>query len=223
MSICFIKGLVLILPVSKKEELLKLANDANPRVRAVAIQELGEITDGSLAPVLLDALGDPAWQVRVEAVRSLAKHNTPVVIPALQPCLEDESVEVRQVTRDAIRMLRHKQRAGHLLPEIERSIPRVLQDVKFPKWLGKVELVFALVASTFMLISTIRFLTVILWSDRTTGDIMWSILLVFVMVGTFLLVFVVAGILQSHLRFREMFNHIKQKPWQRFVEIIFII
>ena len=208
--------------VSKKEELLKLARDANPRVRAAAIRDLGEIMDGSLAPVILDALEDPEWEVRLEAVINLTKHNTPVVIPALQPHLEDDSVEVRQVTRDAIRMLRQQERAHRFPREVDRRLPRTLQEMNFPNWMGKIELAFAYVASIFMLFSIIRFLNTNLWADSATGEILWSLTILCVILGAFLLVFVVIGMLQSHLRVREVIAFIKAKPWQRLVEIIFI-
>ncbi len=208
--------------MSKKEELIKLARDSNPRVRAAAIRELGIITDASLAPVLLDALEDPAWEVRVEAVTSLANQGTPVVIPALQSRLEDDAVEVRQVTRDAIRVIRQKQHTYHLPRDIERLLPPSTEKISWPAWMGTAEFSFAIVAAIFMLLSTIRFLTVNVWADRTTGDVMWMVLLLCVIIGVFLFVFVVSGILQVHLRLKDIFSLIKARPWRRLVEIIFV-
>jgi hypothetical protein len=220
--IYFIKVLAFKSYVSKKEELIKLAHDSNPRVRAAAIRELGLVTDGSLAPVLLDALEDPAWEVRVEAVTSLANQGTPVVIPALQPRLEDDAVQVRQVTRDAIRVLRQKQRMHHLPREVERLLPPNTERISWPAWMGTVEFSFALVAAIFMLLSTIQFLTKIVWADSATSGVLWTALLLCVIVGVFLFVFVVSGILQVHLRLKDVFSLIKAKPWRRLVEIIFV-
>ncbi len=208
--------------MSNKDELIELARDTNPQVRAAAIRELGHVADATIAPVLLDALEDPAWEVRAEAVTSLANQGTPVVIPALQPRLEDDAVEVRQLTRDAIRTIRQKQRMQHLPREIERRLPQVSEELAWPAWMGKVEFSFAVVASSFMLLSTIRFLTVNVWSDYATGGVLWMMILLCVIIGIFLLVFVVSGILQVHLRLKDVFSLIKAKPWRRLVEIIFI-
>lgn len=209
--------------MSKKEELLQLARDVNPQVRAAAIRELGLVRDAALAPVLLDALEDPAWVVRAEAVKSLAKQGTPVVIPALQPRLEDDSADVRQFTRDAIRILRQKQRAPHLLHEVEHMLPRERTQITWPAWMGKVEISFATVASIFMLLSIIRFLTVNAWADTTTGGVLWNTILLCLLIGIFLFVFVIAGILQVHLGLRDVWTLIKEKPWRRLVEIIFLV
>ncbi len=209
--------------VSNNDDLIRLAHDNNPQVRAAAIRELGLVTDAAVAPVLLDALCDPAWGVRVEAVKSLAKQGTLVVIPALQPCLEDDSVEVRQVTRDAIRRLRQKQRPPQLFHEVGQIYPEERTQINWPAWMGKVEISFAMVASIFMFLSTIRFLIGNAWGDLNTGGVLWNVVLICLILGLFFFVFVIAGMLQVHLRLRDIWSLLKEKPWQRLVEIIFVV
>ncbi len=209
--------------MSSKDELIRLSRDKDPQVRAAAIRELGLVIDADFAPVLLDALEDPAWEVRAEAVKSLSKQGTPAVIPALQPLLEDDSAEVRQLTRDTIRFLRQKHRTPHLLDEIRQALPQGQAQITWPAWMGKVEIGFATVASIFMVLSTIRFLTVNAWADYTTGDLLWDIILICLILGIFLFVFVIAGILQVHLRMRDVWTLLKEKPWRRLVEIIFVV
>ncbi len=209
--------------MSNKDDLIRLARDVNPQVRAAAIRELGLVTDADFAPVLLDALEDPVWEVRAEAVKSLAKQGTPIVIPALQPRLEDDSVEVRQVTRDALRLLRQKQRAPRLLDEVGRLLPQERTQITWPAWMGKVEIGLAIVASTFMFLSTIRFLIGNAWGDLNMGGVLWNVVLICLILGIFFLVFVIAGILQVHLRLRDIWSLLKEKPWRRLVEIIFVV
>ncbi len=209
--------------VSNKDELIRLSRDANPQVRAAAIRELGRVTDADFAPILLDALEDSEWMVRVEAVKALANQGTPVIIPALQPRLEDDSAEVRQVTREAIRSLRQKQRTPDLLRGLNKLLPQERTQITWPTWMGKVEISFATVASLFMMLSTIRFLTVNAWADNTTGDVLWNAILICLILGIFFFVFVIAGVLQVHLRMRDAWSLLKEKPWRRLVEFIFVI
>ncbi|WP_151448545.1 HEAT repeat domain-containing protein [Lacisediminimonas profundi] len=84
--------------------LIHLANsDPDPEVRRAAVGAIGLATDASDANVLaslLQALQDPAWQVREEAATTLGKLKLAGSLNALLDALEDSYWQVRQrVTR----------------------------------------------------------------------------------------------------------------------------
>jgi Succinate dehydrogenase/fumarate reductase, flavoprotein subunit len=75
--------------------LRELARDADPLVRAAALESAGA-TGAPLEEEALRGLRDPAWQVRVGAVRSLAAAAPEVAVEPLVGALADANLDVRK-------------------------------------------------------------------------------------------------------------------------------
>ncbi|TVQ48896.1 MAG: HEAT repeat domain-containing protein [Gloeocapsa sp. DLM2.Bin57] len=88
------------------EPLLTVVKDTNVNVRVIAIEALGSFGAPTLTPILLDALTDLAAVVRKEAVIALglrvSVREEEELIRALQPLLQDVSLEVCQQTAIAL-------------------------------------------------------------------------------------------------------------------------
>jgi len=209
--------------VLEEEELVKHTGDANPAVRAAAIQELGLLNDQSLGPVFLKAINDPAWQVRLEGLTSLANLGSPAAIVAIRPLLEDDHPSVRQLARDAINVLRKTQRFEKILTASQPRIARSYANLDWPAWMGRVEIIFATISAIFSLLFTIYFLVVDAWANFTLGDELYLLSFILLIAGIIFLMFVVAGILQARPHFQEILGIIKDKPWRRLIGFIFLI
>ena len=83
--------------------LRRLADDADPLVRAAALQATGEIgCPGELTGVALDAMADTAWQVREGAAKALGGADPELAVSALTVATRDANLDVR---RAAVRSL----------------------------------------------------------------------------------------------------------------------
>ena len=65
---------------------------SDPRVRAAAAERLRQLGDRSALPLLLDALADPAAQVRVNATLALTEMRDPGAVEPLVALLKDDDV-----------------------------------------------------------------------------------------------------------------------------------
>ncbi|WP_026303181.1 fumarate reductase/succinate dehydrogenase flavoprotein subunit [Jongsikchunia kroppenstedtii] len=86
-----------------------LATDRDPLVRAAALSAMAGLADAEADhPLLMKALGDSAWQVRVGAARGLASAPAPapadVVVDALVTTLRDPHGDVRKAAAATLRL-----------------------------------------------------------------------------------------------------------------------
>jgi HEAT repeat protein len=72
-------------------------------MRAMAAFALAELADPAAHEAMLDALGDPAWQVRVEAVHYLGAMRLPSDRDVLLGMRADRHVVVRDAATEATR------------------------------------------------------------------------------------------------------------------------
>ncbi|MEV6598691.1 fumarate reductase/succinate dehydrogenase flavoprotein subunit [Actinoplanes sp. NPDC051346] len=83
--------------------LRRLSADADPLVRAAALQAAGEIgCHGELAAVAVDAMVDEVWQVREGAAKALGGAEPELAVPPLTAATRDANLDVR---RAAVRSL----------------------------------------------------------------------------------------------------------------------
>ncbi|WP_157245109.1 fumarate reductase/succinate dehydrogenase flavoprotein subunit [Nonomuraea typhae] len=73
----------------------KLAADADPLVRAAALESSGAV-GAPLETLAVRAMDDPAWQVRVGAARALAAAGPGTAVPPLVAALADANLDVRK-------------------------------------------------------------------------------------------------------------------------------
>lgn len=83
-------------------ELVRLARDDDPNVRAAAVETLGSIGDGESAAAANDLLADPVWYVRAHAARALGVLRAEATAPAVAGLLSDESWWVRFAAKEAL-------------------------------------------------------------------------------------------------------------------------
>jgi len=95
-------------------------DDPSPAVRAAALRRLQELDSESALPELLDALGDPAPEVRRAAAESLASVG-PSAIPALRRTADSESGDSARTAIAALGLLGEPARAD--LEEIATGHP----------------------------------------------------------------------------------------------------
>jgi HEAT repeat protein len=86
------------------EPLLKVIDDPNVEIRAIAIEALGSFHDERIIPVLLEALKDRAAGVRKEAAIALGIRGpmNPQLVEPLKPLLYDIRLEICQQTAIAL-------------------------------------------------------------------------------------------------------------------------
>jgi HEAT repeat protein len=83
--------------------LIKLAWDADPNVRAAAVETLGTRTGPDVAAALLATIDDGEWFVRVHAARAVGHVLGAEAAPSLTRLLADERWWVRTAAKDALR------------------------------------------------------------------------------------------------------------------------
>ena len=98
------------------EELLVLASDSLPEVRASAARALGNTTTSYTLPALESLAGDPEWFVRLRAVVALGQLDNVGKISILLRSLCDANRHVRQ-------------RAAWALARMEPQLDQILEDV----------------------------------------------------------------------------------------------
>jgi HEAT repeat protein len=86
---------LLELGVAAIPELHRIVGHEDPPVRSIAITVLGLVGDSGDAGLAIDALRDPAAEVRAAAARALGRIGTPAAEPALRAALDDRVHFVR--------------------------------------------------------------------------------------------------------------------------------
>jgi HEAT repeat protein len=86
-----------------QSSLLGLTRDADPNVRAAAVETLGGRGGDGVAEATLSLLEDPAWFVRVHAARAAGHVLGATAGPALTRLLADSRWWVRTAAKDALR------------------------------------------------------------------------------------------------------------------------
>ena len=99
------------------EELISLANDASPEVRASAARGLPKLHPSIAVPVLTDLAADDSWFVRLRAAVALGSMGAPDAIEPLIGMLCDSNRLVRQ--RAAAALVR---RSNHLQKILENAV-----------------------------------------------------------------------------------------------------
>jgi HEAT repeat protein len=119
------------------DELIALATDADPNVRAAATESLGARSDPGALAAVRPRLADEVWFVRVHACRALGQLGSPGDAPILASMLGDPWWWVRAAAKDALRSLGLSV-AATLLPQLEsddafvrNGAAEVLQDIGF--------------------------------------------------------------------------------------------
>ncbi len=82
-----------------------LAEDPDPRVRAAAVQQLGDSGSHWAVRGLIDALGDAEPEVVLRAIEALEFEGDESVVPNLEPLLDHRDLAIREATRDALESL----------------------------------------------------------------------------------------------------------------------
>ncbi len=97
-----VKALAQIRHLDTIEPLLKIVNDSNPEIRAIALECLGSFHQKPLIPIFTQALNDPVSTVRKEAIIALGIQSELTaelnIIQNLKPLLYDINLEICQQT-----------------------------------------------------------------------------------------------------------------------------
>ncbi|MDJ0844408.1 HEAT repeat domain-containing protein [Crocosphaera sp.] len=97
-----VKALAYIRHSDTIEPLLKVVNDPNPEIRAIALECLGSFHQKQLIPIFIQALNDPVSTVRKEAIIALGMQSELTtefnIIQCLKPLLYDINLEICQQT-----------------------------------------------------------------------------------------------------------------------------
>ncbi|MEP0958030.1 HEAT repeat domain-containing protein [Microcoleus sp. FACHB-1515] len=120
--------------------LLEVVQDADPQIRAAAIEALSSFHDVRIPPVLLNALGDIAAPVRREAIVGLGFHQqlADAIVPRLQACLYDFNLEVCRQAAIALGRLQSPAAADALfalLRSPHTPIPLQVETVRALNWI----------------------------------------------------------------------------------------
>jgi HEAT repeat protein len=99
-----------------EEELLVLATEENPELRASAVRALGKSQPSLALPLLASLVSDKVWFVRLRAVMALANINDPASIRPLLRAVCDSNRYVRQ-------------RAAWALTRVDSDLEHVLELV----------------------------------------------------------------------------------------------
>ena len=129
-------------PGTGTEQLVARARDADPNVRAAAVEALGERGERAALPAVRERLSDPAWFVRVHACRAVGRLGTADDAALVAAHLGDARWWVRAAAKEALRELGPAV-SGVLLPYLEHpdgfvrnGAAEVLQDLGFVDALG---------------------------------------------------------------------------------------
>ena len=99
-------------------------SDHHAAVRAVAVESLRKV-GGDLETTTAAALGDPAWNVRESAARSVAWADLPSLSGELVTLLDDPAPEVRAAAARSLGTLRQAETFTALLPLLDDTDPYV--------------------------------------------------------------------------------------------------
>lgn len=87
------------------EGLLEHVTSPDAQLRALVVEAHEKAGDSSAVPAWFEALGNPVWQIRLDAARGLMKLARPVDVPRILEALSDASPEVRTALDAALRRL----------------------------------------------------------------------------------------------------------------------
>ena len=82
-----------------------LAEDPDPRVRATAVQQLGDAGSHWAVRGLIYALGDAEPEVVLRAIEELELEGDESVVPDLEPLLDHRDAAIREAAREAVESL----------------------------------------------------------------------------------------------------------------------
>ena len=124
------------------ETLIQLTWDADPNVRAAAVETLGVRTGSAVAAALVARLDDGEWFVRVHAARAAGHMVGADAAPTITRLLSDERWWVRTAAKDALRGMGADavpsllSVLGHDDPFARNGAAEVLQDIGFVDFLA---------------------------------------------------------------------------------------
>lgn len=122
--------------------LIELTWDADPNVRAAAVETLGGRSGRAVGAALIARLEDSAWFVRVHAARAAAHAAGVEAAPTIAHLLADERWWVRTAAKDALRSLGIDavpvllSLLGHDDAFAQNGAAEVLQDIGFVDFLA---------------------------------------------------------------------------------------
>lgn len=104
--------------------------DSSPEIRRAAVGALGftHADDSAASLALLQALGDPAWQVREEAATTLGKLRVQSARDALIAALEDAFWQVRLRAARSLGQIGHRTAAQPLVALLSHSISNLRKE-----------------------------------------------------------------------------------------------
>lgn len=95
MSLKILKSAIISFGPVLMERIPPLTKDPEWRIRAAAIEVLGEVTDQAMAPIFMEGLTDPGQDVRAKSARALGKLGRRQAVPELTNLLKDPFWVVR--------------------------------------------------------------------------------------------------------------------------------
>jgi HEAT repeat protein len=125
-----------------ESSLIRLTWDADPNVRAAAVETLGTRSGRAIGAALLARLDDTEWFVRVHAARAAGHVLGAKAAPTVTRHLADERWWVRTAAKDALRGMGSEavpallSILGHEDPFARNGAAEVLQDVGFVDFLA---------------------------------------------------------------------------------------
>jgi HEAT repeat protein len=103
------------------EPVLKAVKEGTPFARAYALTVLGAAGDPRVMPLAVEALNDPAREVRASAARCLFFFRDPATAPALLQRLDDPDTEVRCAAASTLGFIQGVDVVPELMALYERS------------------------------------------------------------------------------------------------------
>jgi len=126
--------------VRPQKRLVAALGDADPQVRSVAAQELGQDADPVHLSLFLTLLEDEHFEVRLAAIRYLRRISDPGIVPALIAHLTDGDSDVRRAAAQALGTARHPTAIEPLIvsltdeePAVRHAAAAALEEID-PRW-----------------------------------------------------------------------------------------
>lgn len=102
---CAVDALATIGARDISEEILRLRTYPSPYARASVLRYMSKLFPNEAPPLLIEALKDPHFIVREEAIDQLDDLNYYQALPDIRPFLYDQPADVRQAARTAVKNL----------------------------------------------------------------------------------------------------------------------